>query len=91
MGDPFNGVYARYGDFTHEVGFTEESLRYVLLQAGFGEIEFLEPLGATGRAARFAQRTARTTLHGLLRLLTLPNGRQMRRRIDPVLAVRATR
>ena len=48
MGDPFNGVYARYGDFTHEVGFTEESLEYVLRRAGFGTVTFLDPIGATG-------------------------------------------
>jgi len=87
MGDPFNGVYARYADFTHEVGFTEESLRYVLEQSGFGSIEFLDPLGATGRLTRPLQRLARAALHLGLRLVSLPNGRQMRRRIDPVLAV----
>lgn len=87
MGDPFNGVYARYADFTHEVGFTEESLRFVLEQAGFTRIEFLDPLGATGRVSRPLQRLARALLHLGLRAVSLPNGRQMRRRIDPVLAV----
>lgn len=87
MGDPFNGIHARYADFTHEVGFTEESLRYVLGQAGFGEVRFLEPVGATGRWSRPLQRVARRILHLALRLVTLPNGRQLRRRIDPVLAV----
>lgn len=89
MGDPLNGLYFRYSDFTHEVGFTEESLRYVLTQSGFGDPVFLEQIGADGRMARVVQRVARRTLHGLLFLLNLPNGRQMRRRIGPVLSVRA--
>jgi hypothetical protein len=90
MGDPFNGVYSRYADFTHEVGFTEESLRYVLDLGGFGIIEFLDPIGATGRLTRPLQRAARATLHLGLRIVSLPNGRQMRRRIDPVLSVCAS-
>jgi 2-polyprenyl-3-methyl-5-hydroxy-6-metoxy-1,4-benzoquinol methylase len=89
MGDPLNGLYFRYSDFTHEVGFTEESLRYVLTQSGFGDPTFLEQIGADGRLARALQRVARRVLHGLLFLLNLPNGRQMRRRIGPVLSVRA--
>jgi SAM-dependent methyltransferase len=87
MGDPFNGLHTRYADFTHEVGFTEESLEYVLGLAGFRRTEFLEPVGATGRFSRPAQRLARRVLHLGLRLISLPNGRQMSRRIDPVLAV----
>lgn len=87
MGDPFSGLHARYADFTHEVGFTEESLRYVLDQAGFTGVQFLDPVGATGRLGRPLQRAARRVVHLGLRVISLPNGRQMRRRIDPVLAV----
>jgi 2-polyprenyl-3-methyl-5-hydroxy-6-metoxy-1,4-benzoquinol methylase len=90
MGDPLNGLYFRYADFTHEVGFTEESLSYVLRQAGFEEIDFLEQAGASRPALRMLQRATRAVLHGLLYVLNLPNGRQMRRRIGPVLSACAT-
>ena len=33
------GLVARYLDFTHEVGFTESSLRQVLVTAGFSDVE----------------------------------------------------
>ncbi len=89
MGDPLNGLYFRYADFTHEVGFTEESLVYVLRQAGFGDVIFLPQNGASGVVTRAVQQAAKTVLHGLLFALNLPNGRQMRRRIGPVLSVRA--
>ena len=91
MGDPLNGLYFRYSDFTHEVGFTEESLNYVLRQAGFEEIRYLERSGKFGRyPLRFAQRAAQAVLHAMLLVVNLPNGRQMRRRIGPVLSVCAT-
>lgn len=35
----FNAAANRYGDLTHEIGFTELSLRQVLMVAGFGDIE----------------------------------------------------
>lgn len=38
---PFVGVI-RYGDFTHEQAFTEESLTQVLKSSGFREINFFE-------------------------------------------------
>jgi SAM-dependent methyltransferase len=90
MGDPLNGLYFRYSDFTHEVGFTEESLNYVLRQAGFDQIRYLAQAGASRRTVRAAQRVSRTALHGVLYVVNLPNGRQMRRRIGPVLSVCAT-
>jgi 2-polyprenyl-3-methyl-5-hydroxy-6-metoxy-1,4-benzoquinol methylase len=89
MGDPFNGLHARYADFTHEVGFTEESLNYVLTQAGFAQVTTLAQAGAPGRMTRPMQIVARKVLHGLLFVANLPNGRQMRRPIGPVLSVRA--
>lgn len=38
LGHPLN-LYLRYKDFTHEIGFTEMSLRQVLLISGFSEVE----------------------------------------------------
>ncbi len=35
-----DGYLHRYNDFTHEVGFTENSLRHVLMTAGFTNIKF---------------------------------------------------
>ena len=90
MGDPLNGLYFRYDDFTHEVGFTEGSLRYVFKQAGFSEVAFLDAYGATSRFGRPLQKLGRHVLKALLFALNLPNGRQMRRRLGPVLAMRAT-
>ena len=87
MGDPLNGLYYRYGDFTHEVGFTEQSLQYVLHHAGFGQLHHLDKVGSSSRVGRTLQFAARRLLHGLLFVVNLPNGRQMRRRTGPVLAV----
>lgn len=42
------GLVARYLDFTHEVGFTEHSLRQVLIAAGFREVA-LSGLGTPWR------------------------------------------
>jgi 2-polyprenyl-3-methyl-5-hydroxy-6-metoxy-1,4-benzoquinol methylase len=39
MSNPFTGPAMRYGDFTHEVGYTELSLAYVLKMAGFSKVE----------------------------------------------------
>ncbi|MDX9708823.1 MAG: class I SAM-dependent methyltransferase [Trichloromonas sp.] len=37
--NPITGSSSRYGDFTHTLGFTEESLSQVLRMAGFSRIE----------------------------------------------------
>jgi len=38
MANPFLGLTFRYADFTHEVGYTETSIHYVLQAAGFHDI-----------------------------------------------------
>ena len=38
MAHPLIGVYMRYVDFTHEVGFTSESLEFVLVSSGFADV-----------------------------------------------------
>jgi 2-polyprenyl-3-methyl-5-hydroxy-6-metoxy-1,4-benzoquinol methylase len=43
MANPVIGLNVRYADFTHEVGFTELSLRYVLAMAGFATPRIFEP------------------------------------------------
>lgn len=42
MGNPVTGLYTRYADFTHEVGFTAESLEFVLRTAGFSQVTLHE-------------------------------------------------
>ena len=37
------GLFVRYIDFTHECGFTENSLRQVLRAVGFSEIQVMSP------------------------------------------------
>jgi hypothetical protein len=39
--NPILGAHSRYNDFTHELSWTEESLRQVLRQAGFSTVEVL--------------------------------------------------
>jgi hypothetical protein len=36
----FTGLFSRYMDFTHETGFTETSLKQVLMLAGFTDIKY---------------------------------------------------
>jgi SAM-dependent methyltransferase len=38
MANPVTGLYTRYVDFTHEVGFVDGSLAFVLKEAGFSKI-----------------------------------------------------
>jgi 2-polyprenyl-3-methyl-5-hydroxy-6-metoxy-1,4-benzoquinol methylase len=57
MANPFTGLFMRYADFTHEVGFTQLSLEYVLRKANFsyvaiGEIKL--PLDCFTRLLQFA-------------------------------------
>lgn len=37
--NPITGASSRYGDFTHAIGFTQESLSQVLRMAGFDQVE----------------------------------------------------
>ncbi|WP_447972466.1 class I SAM-dependent methyltransferase [Nitrospira sp. Kam-Ns4a] len=63
-------AYVRYNDFTHELVFTELSLRQVLMMAGFREVRFVAerwPLKFTPR--HLAYRAVRWAWYRLLRLL----------------------
>lgn len=72
-------AYARYIDFTHELVFTEMSLRQVLLMAGFREVRFVPerwPLKWTPRHLAF--RLVRWLWFRVLRLvyfLEMPGGK----------------
>jgi 2-polyprenyl-3-methyl-5-hydroxy-6-metoxy-1,4-benzoquinol methylase len=57
MSNPFS-LKSRYQDFTHEAGYTQESLRYVLSASGFQEIEII---GASYVAVSFKSRIGKLT------------------------------
>jgi len=62
--------FCRYNDFTHEILFTEISLKQVLLLAGFSDIRFISqkwPLKWTPR--HLAYRLARLLWYGILKLI----------------------
>ena len=57
MSNPF-GLRFRYQDYTHEQGFTEESLRYILRTSGFKEIQVMgaSPTGNSFKARLYKLR-----------------------------------
>lgn len=54
----FNAAANRYGDLTHEIGFTELSLRQVLMVSGFSHIEARNFYGTGKPLLRFLRRSA---------------------------------
>jgi 2-polyprenyl-3-methyl-5-hydroxy-6-metoxy-1,4-benzoquinol methylase len=72
---PVAGVKNRYADFTHTVGFTDQSLRFVLRSAGFSEVSVYGCKILRKSLARIVQRTAQDTVElflGLLLRLYMP-------------------
>ena len=61
------GVYSRYIDFTHQIGFTEFSLAYLLRQGGFLEpkTHIPRPMGSFSR--RFQIRLMRRLQRAMFR------------------------
>ncbi len=72
-------AYARYNDFTHEVVFTELSLRQVMLGAGFRSVRFVgERWPMKWTPGGLALRAARWLWYRLLRLIyfiEMPGGK----------------
>jgi cyclopropane fatty-acyl-phospholipid synthase-like methyltransferase len=65
MSNPFS-LKSRYQDFTHEAGYTQDSLRYILSASGFQEIQLL---GASYVVQSFKSRIGKLTeriLHKLI-------------------------
>jgi len=54
----FNAAANRYGDLTHEIGFTELSLRQVLTVSGYNKIEAKNFYGVGKPILRFTRRSA---------------------------------
>lgn len=70
MGNPLVGLTGRYADFTHEIGFTGNSLAQLLRLADFETVRvrpFRIPVSSPARIAQFALRGC---LEFSLRLLT---------------------
>jgi 2-polyprenyl-3-methyl-5-hydroxy-6-metoxy-1,4-benzoquinol methylase len=66
----FASLFCRYNDFTHEIIFTEMSLKQVLSLAGFSDIRFIRqkwPLKLTPR--HLAYRLARSLWYAILKLI----------------------
>lgn len=69
MSSPLVGLHMRYADWTHEVGFTPESLRTVLAAAGFGDVVVNPVHLPQDRWYRFLQRAAQRGLALTQRLI----------------------
>src|SRR5712664_418536 len=69
MGNPFTGLFMRYADFTHEVGFTQPSLEYVLHKAGFARVAIHETRLPLDRFARLLQFAVQVPLKFLVRVI----------------------
>ncbi|MFO7870638.1 MAG: class I SAM-dependent methyltransferase [Kiritimatiellia bacterium] len=75
-------LYSRYRDFTHEVGFTDKSLRQVLSAAGFRQITVK---GAVSATAKPRGRCIRYCLYFLQRKMYWHNGFAAPEVLDPLL------
>jgi len=61
MENPFT-TYTRYHDFTHTIGFTQNSLRMVLKYAGLENIKILEPVGLKKGIKQAMKKTVQKTV-----------------------------
>ena len=65
---PITGAYNRYHDFTHTVGFTDQSLGFVLRNAGFREVDVYGCKMPRKNPLRLIQRTAQDTFELLAKM-----------------------
>src|ERR1019366_4227246 len=65
---PVTGPYHRYHDFTHTVGFTDQSLAFVLRNSGFQNVTIYGCRTPRTNPARLVQRTAQDALEFFLGL-----------------------
>ena len=66
---PVVGSRNRYADFTHTVGFTDLSLRYVLQNCGFSNVTIYGCRIPRKSLGRWLQRTAQDTIELVLGLM----------------------
>lgn len=91
MANPLVAGYLRYADLTHEAGYTEQSLRQLLEDAGFTAVECFEeripPAGLKGVAAVAFRALARAALRLAFKGYELP----VPRVLSPALCATAVR
>jgi cyclopropane fatty-acyl-phospholipid synthase-like methyltransferase len=81
-----DGQLHRYNDFTHEVGFTEHSMRQVLLVAGFDKFQFYGFESITSKSVRACIRTRlRNIFWQYIKITRTINGNLNPRILNPVL------
>jgi 2-polyprenyl-3-methyl-5-hydroxy-6-metoxy-1,4-benzoquinol methylase len=66
---PIVGTRNRYADFTHTVGFTDLSLRFVMQNSGFSAVSIYGCKVPRKSAGRFVQRTVQDTIEFVLGLM----------------------
>jgi len=69
MANPIVGLNVRYADFTHEVGFTESSLSFVLRSAGFSDVSIFGIRTARNSFLKLMQYYAQSAVNLLLQLM----------------------
>ena len=75
--NPITGAASRYVDFTHTVGFTEESLAQVLRMAGFSEIEMrAQDIWVFNPVVNVVGKLGQWFFNSIFRALTLLYGRK---------------
>jgi 2-polyprenyl-3-methyl-5-hydroxy-6-metoxy-1,4-benzoquinol methylase len=80
MANPITGLNIRYADFTHEAGFTEISLKYVLYKSGFTNVTVYPSKLPTNSVPRHIQSFLQMTVNGafnLLRRIYMPSQSQI--------------
>ncbi|HEX6288544.1 MAG TPA: class I SAM-dependent methyltransferase [Herpetosiphonaceae bacterium] len=91
MANPFIGLNFRYADFTHEVGFTELSMTYVLKSAHFQDIAIFEPKLLNDRYGRLLQSVARKAVDLMLTFIYRAYATRRPHIVAPVLSASAVR
>ncbi len=89
MANPFTGLNFRFADFTHEVGFTELSLQYVLQSAHFREISIFGPRILKDHYKRIPQTIIRMIVDGMITIIFRAYATRRPRVISPILSALA--
>jgi 2-polyprenyl-3-methyl-5-hydroxy-6-metoxy-1,4-benzoquinol methylase len=69
MANPITSTIKRYGDFTHEIGYTSMSLSYVLTSGGFSSLKILGSKLPKNGVLELAQSVVQTLLNMVVLLL----------------------
>ncbi len=89
MANPFTGLNFRFADFTHEVGFTEQSLQYVLQGAHFREILIFGPRILKDHYKRIPQAIIRIIIDGMITIIYRAYAARRPSVISPILSALA--